>query len=97
MNTHRPHDTSEYRATQNAAKKKRAFPSVAYDGMQQNHHDILFKNEKGDTTKTAECNGTRATQVALRRETRSRLNVGGDRIVLYTNGFPKKSGIDKGK
>jgi hypothetical protein len=57
------------------------------------HHDIYISTEKG-LTKAGECDGTRATQVKLRREIRAKLGVERSRIVLYTNGILRKVGID---
>ena len=95
----RPHDTKEYRASLNAQRKARqarlATFLAAYDSGSNNLHEVYFKNEKGDVTKAGECRGTRRQQVAFRRMMRAKLNVGADRLVLYTNGQLRKCGIDK--
>ena len=58
-------------------------------------HEVYVRNENG-LTKAAEVRGGRAEQVKLRRETRQRMNVGGERIILYTNGRLARVGIDVG-
>jgi hypothetical protein len=57
--------------------------------------EIYSKDDKG-ARKEAELRGTRAQVVHLRREVRAKLNIGGERIILYVNGQLHKVGIDKG-
>lgn len=59
------------------------------------HHEVYVRTEKG-LTKADEVRGDRASQVSLRRSVRARMGVGGDTIVLYTNGRFVKAGIDRG-
>jgi hypothetical protein len=57
--------------------------------------EIYSKSDKG-ASKEAELRGTRAQVVRLRREIRSKLNIGGERILLYVGGILRKVGVDKG-
>jgi len=95
----RSYDTAEYKAQLNADRRDRRvrFASFfdTYDLGLNNHHEVYIKNEKGDTTKAAECRGTRKMQVELRREVRAKMDIGGERIVLFTNGIRVKTGIHK--
>lgn len=95
----RSYDTPAYRAALNAAKVERrerlAATFAHMDDMQSNLHEVYVKNEKGDLTKVDECRGTRALQVELRKSVRSRMSLGADRVLLYTNGKLRKVGIHK--
>jgi hypothetical protein len=62
---------------------------------QMDLHEVYVRNENG-VSKVAEVRGTRADQVKLRREVRGKLNIGGERILLFTNGKLARVGIDKG-
>ena len=96
----RDYDTSSYRADRNAARRERrqrlSWLST-YDQGLNNTYEIYIKSEKGDLTKAETCSGTRATQVALRREVRARMKLGADRVLLFINGRLTKLGIDGSK
>lgn len=57
--------------------------------------EVYSKSDLG-LTKYGEVRGPRAEQVRLRREARSKLNIGGERVILFCNGQLVKVGIDKG-
>jgi hypothetical protein len=60
-------------------------------------HEVYIKDDKGGVVKVGEVRGTRAQQVALRREIRSKRDLGSHQVMLYTDGVLRKCGIDKRK
>ena len=91
------HDTAEYRATLNAAKlarrAKMATFFASYDLGLNNLHEVYVKSPNG-LTKMAECRGTRAAQVELRRSVRQKNKLSADQVLLFSNGRLVKSGIN---
>ena len=95
----RSYDTPEYKAKLNADKRDRRvrFASffATYDLGLNNHHEVYVKDDKGGMMKVAEIRGTRKMQVNLRREMRAKMDLGPERIMLFTNGIRVKTGIHK--
>ena len=96
----REYDTQEYRSARNAAKVERRARLAwmkTYDHMLGSTHEIYIKSDKGDLTKAETVVGTRAMQVAVRREVRARMKMDSTRVLLFTNGKLVKLGVDGAK
>jgi hypothetical protein len=95
----RSYDTPEYKAKLNADKRERRVRMASffdtYDLGLNNYHEVYVKDDKGGMMKVGECRGTRAMQVNLRREVRAKMDLGAERVMLFTNGIRVKTGINK--
>lgn len=83
----RSYDTKEYRAALNKGKRDRRVKDpkryTDYEDMIGSQYTVYVKSPAG-LTNVCQVSGTRAKQVAARREARANLKVGADMIVLFS-------------